>query len=50
MLETAISNISKILENVADLLNKTIKYDAVRNRKIRRLINVRSTSCLFFIW
>ena len=29
-METAISNISRILENVADLANQIIKYDAVR--------------------
>ena len=31
MLQTSISNISRILENVADLVNQIIKYDAVRN-------------------
>ena len=35
MLETAIFNISRILENVADLVNQIIKYGAVRNRKMR---------------
>ena len=34
--ETAISNISRILDNVADLVNQIIKYEAVRNLKIRR--------------
>ena len=33
MLETSISNISRILENVADLVNHCdiIKYDTIRN-------------------
>ena len=29
--KTKISNISRILENVADLVNQIIKYDAIRN-------------------
>ena len=31
IMETSISNISRILENVADLVDQIIKYDAVRN-------------------
>ena len=33
MLETSISNISRILENVADLVNQIVKHVAVRDKK-----------------
>jgi len=35
-MESAISNISSIRENVADLVKLIIKYEAVKNQNIRR--------------
>ena len=49
IMETAIYNISGILENVADLVNQVIKYDAIRTHNIRRLKMFRALPDYFLI-